>query len=383
MPALNLTPPRALVAEEAGTRARRRARFHSLEIAAVRALTADAIEVAFTVPPELADDFHYEPGQYVALRAALDGDDLRRSYSICQEPRPGELRVAIKRDRGGRFSTWAHESLKPGDHLDVMSPQGNFGTEVPAAAGKHFVAVVAGSGITPVMSLVRVLLATHADSRFTLIYTNRSAREVMFLDELADLKDRYHERLVLHHVLSREERDAEILSGRITAERFEAMLGALVPPRFVDEWFLCGPFDLVDMCRTALDAHEVEARHVHFELFTTGRPEEGAGGPGRPVLEDETGESVEIRFTLDGRTATVSSPVTAEESILNAALRIRPDTPFACAGGVCGTCRAKVVEGAVTMRENYALEPDEIEAGYVLTCQAHPVGERVVVDYDA
>lgn len=371
MPAKNLTPPR------------KRARFHSLEIAAVRPLTADAIEVAFAIPDELADDYSYDPGQYVALRAELEGDDLRRSYSICQEPRTGELRVAIKRDRGGRFSTWAHEHLQPGMTLDVMSPQGNFRTDLDAAEGKHFAAVVAGSGITPIMSLIRVVLATTESARFTLVYTNRSAREVMFLDELADLKDRYQERLVLHYVLSREERDAELLSGRITAERFETMLDAFIPPAFIDEWFLCGPFELVDMVRTALAGREVEPGNVHFELFTTGEPGQERPSGSRPVIVDDGGDVVKIQFTLDGRTATVESPVASDETLLNAALRVRADTPFACAGGVCGTCRAKVVQGDVQMRENYALEPDEIEAGYVLTCQSRPCGEHVVIDFDA
>lgn len=371
MAAKNLTPTR------------RRARFHSLRILEVRELTAEAIEVAFRVPEELAEEYTYLPGQYVALRAELEGDDLRRSYSICQEPRPGELRVAIKRDRGGRFSTWAHGNLAAGQELEVMSPQGTFGTDLAHAEGKHFAAVVAGSGITPVMSLIRVLLGGTETATFTLVYTNRSAREVMFLDELADLKDRYRERLVLHHVLSREERDAELLSGRITAERFEAILDAFLPPDLVDEWFLCGPFDLVDMCRTALDAHGAEASHVHFELFTTGEPGQEQASRGRPVIIEDEAKTIEVRFTLDGRTATVKTPVEAEESILNAALRVRPDVPFACAGGVCGTCRAKVTSGEVTMRENYALEPDEIEAGYILTCQAVPCGDRVTVDYDA
>jgi ring-1,2-phenylacetyl-CoA epoxidase subunit PaaE len=366
--------------------ARRRARFHKLAVREVRRLTADSIEVAFAVPDDLAGDYDYAPGQYVALRSGLaspDGAELRRSYSICQPPVRGELRVAIKRDVGGVFSSWANEHLEAGMSIDVMSPQGTFTTDLTAAEHKHFAAIAAGSGITPLMALIRTILGATEHARFSLVYTNRTSLDVMFLEELADLKDRYRERLALHHVLSREERTSELLSGRIDDAKLDGILQSLVPPADVDEWFLCGPFDLVELCRGKLGEAGVDRSAVHFELFTTGRPEYGsAGAVGRPIDREAGIHASTVKFTLDGRTSTVVIPERQAESILNAALRVRTDVPFACAGGVCGTCRAKLVDGTVRMTENYALEPEELDAGYVLTCQSHPTSDAVAVDYD-
>ncbi len=360
---------------------RRRARFHSLEVAEVRPLTADAVEVTFAVPEQLADDYTYLPGQYVALRRDFDGHELRRSYSICRPPVRGSISVAIKRDLGGRFSTWATSELAPGDALDVMSPQGTFTSTLDALDGKHVVGIAAGSGITPLMALAHTVLARSETSEFELVYTNRSTLDVMFLEELAELKDRYPSRLALHHVLSREQRTAPLLSGRIDAPKLEQMLDVLIRPETVDEWFLCGPFELVQLARDTLEAKGVDASHVRYELFTTDA-DRVEPRHGRPVVVERGEPTVAIEFTLDGQSSTVDSPVSANESILNAALRVRPDVPFACAGGVCGTCRARVLEGSVAMTENYALEPDELERGYVLTCQSHPKSDRVVVDYD-
>lgn len=360
---------------------RHRARFHALEVSEVRPLTADAVEVTFTVPDALADDYTYLPGQYVALRKQLDGHERRRSYSICRPPERGSLSVAIKRDLGGVFSTWANTELKAGDTLDVMSPQGTFTSTLDALDGKHVVGIAAGSGITPLMALAHTVLARSATSEFELVYTNRSTLDVMFLEELADLKDRYPSRLAVHHVLSREQRTAPLLSGRIDAPKLETMLDLLIRPETVDEWFLCGPFELVQLSRDTLAAKGVDTAHVRYELFTTDA-DRVEPRHGRPVVVERGEPTVAIEFTLDGQSSTVESPVSANESILNAALRIRPDVPFACAGGVCGTCRARVIEGSVAMTENYALEPDELERGYVLTCQSHPKSDRVVVDYD-
>ncbi|GAA2073265.1 phenylacetate-CoA oxygenase/reductase subunit PaaK [Pseudolysinimonas kribbensis] len=366
---------------------RRRARFHPLAVREVRPLTPDSIEVAFAVPPGLHGDYDYAPGQYVALRTRLaspDGLELRRSYSICQPPEPGELRIAIKRDVGGRFSTWALEQLAPGMTLDVMSPQGTFTTDLAAAEGRHFAAIAAGSGVTPVMALVRAVLGGTERARFSLVYTNRTSLEVMFLEELADLKDRYRQRLALHHVLTREERTSRLLSGRIDAERLDGILAALVRPADVDEWFLCGPLDLVELCRARLTGAGVAREAIRFELFTTGRPEHPMPAVAGRAPDPAVGvDAATVRFTLDGRTSTVVMPQPAVESVLNAALRVRADVPFACTGGVCGTCRARLREGSVRMAENFALEPDELEAGYVLTCQSHPTSPAIVVDYDA
>lgn len=403
---------RQTAAESAAATGRRRASFHTLTVDEVRRLTDDAIEVTFGVPAELAGQFDYLPGQYVALRTTLpdaDGQphEIRRSYSICAEPRSfadgsSEIRVAIKKDLGGLFSTWANAELKAGDVLDVMSPMGAFVSkhgrdgksveqnvmnsmnhpEELAGEPGSFVAIAAGSGITPVIAIARTLLAAHPETRFDLIYANKAAMDVMFLEELADLKDKYPARLALHHVLSREQRIAPLLSGRIDAEKLQALLGTAIHADDVDEWFLCGPFELVQLCRDTLAARGVAPEHVRFELFTSGKPDRPEGNIGRPVVADESKETYKITFKLDGLQGEVASPTHARESILNAALRVRPDVPFACAGGVCGTCRAKVVSGTVTMDENYALEQDELDKGYVLTCQSHPTTPEVTVDFD-
>ncbi len=412
----------------ANATARRRASFHKLTVANVRRLTDDAIEVTFAVPAKLAGHYDYLPGQYVALRLKMPDDDgvlreLRRSYSLCAVPLQlangsTELKVAIKRDIGGQFSTWANAELAAGALIEVMSPHGAFisrhaaaadetalGTSdgaFPAAAESgalnvlnsmnhpdqvarragNYVAIAAGSGITPVMALAKSLLAGNKETRLDLVYANKAAMDVMFLEDLADLKDRYPGRFALHHVLSREQRISPLLSGRLDAHKLEALLDTAIHADDVDEWFLCGPFDLVQLCRDVLAARGVPRDAVRFELFTTGRPDRPAGQHGRPVLIDSSEETWKLTFTLDGLSAELRSPVHARESILNAALRVRPDVPFACAGGVCGTCRAKLVSGDVAMDENYALEPDELEAGYILTCQSHPTTPEVTVDYD-
>lgn len=366
------------------TPTKKRARFHTLEVTEVRHLTSDAIEVTFSVPDELSTEYQYEPGQYIAIRQEIEGEPLRRSYSICQAPVPGSLKVGIKRDLGGLFSTWAVEQLKPGMSLEVMSPEGRFTSQWVEPAPARYAAVAAGSGITPIVALIENALRRDRASTFALVYSNRTAQETMFLDELADLKDSYTTRLELHHVLTRERRSSELLSGRLDTERIEQILNAIVRPETIDEWFLCGPFELVQTCRDALAAHGVPSERVRYELFTTG---EGANSPrpqhGRPILVKEGTEVHTIEFTLDGTSATVRSPKHSNETILNAALRVRSDVPFACAGGVCGTCRAVVKEGAVDMAENYALEPDELDRGYVLTCQSVPTSDLVSVDYDA
>src|SRR6478609_9168448 len=275
---------------------RHRARFHPLRVAAVRPLTDASIEVTFAIPEELRGDYDYLAGQHVALRTVLDGHEVRRSYSLCRPSTgsgtvdsggggdgPQTISVAIKRDLGGRFSTWAQTGLRVGDSLDVMSPQGSFTSALADLDGRHVAAIAAGSGITPLMALAATVLARSESSRFTLVYTNRSTTDVMFLEDLADLKDRYPTRLALHHVLSREQRTAPLLSGRIDEERLRRILDELVFPETVDEWFLCGPFDLVQLCRDTLADVGVDVSAIRYELFSTGRPERPAGQSGRPV----------------------------------------------------------------------------------------------------
>lgn len=381
------------------TTKRRRAKFSTLTVSEVRRLTPDSVEVTFAVPEELQDDFDYAPGQYVALRAEIDGQQIRRSYSLCQEPTRGEIRIAIKRDLGGSFSTWANENLSPGDTLQVMNPSGTFVSQtaitsmnrpdelaaeaVAMRPDVHLVAFAAGSGITPIMAIARSVLAASDSSTFDLVYANRSAGDVMFAEELGDLKDRYPSRLAIHHVLSREQRINPLLTGRIDVEKLGDLLDKVLRVPETDEWFLCGPFELVQLVRDQLAARGVPEEKVRFELFTTGRPDRPEGHQGRKVGQGADEETVEIEFTLDGLTGQVASPKGSGETVLNAALRSRSDVPFACAGGVCGTCRAKVVSGEFEMEENYALETDEVEAGYVLTCQTRPTAEKLVVDYDA
>ncbi|GMA39193.1 phenylacetic acid degradation protein [Mobilicoccus caccae] len=363
----------------------------------MRPLTDAAIEVTLAVPESLVDDYGYVSGQYVALRTELEGKEVRRSYSICAPPRPGELKIGIKRDLGGLFSNWANDNLKAGDVLEVMSPTGAFVsqhamTSLNDAAAiaeestglSRYVAFAAGSGITPIISIVRSILDSNPQAYINLVYANRAAMDVMFVEDIADLKDRFPSRLAVHHVLSREQRLSPTHTGRIDADKLRSMFGTMIRPEVVDEWFLCGPFELVQLIRDELTAYGVPPETVRYELFGTGKPE-GApeGQAGRPVVADPQGDNVEITFRLDGLEGSVQSPKSANESILNAALRVRADVPFACAGGVCGTCRAKLVSGEVDMTENYALEPDEISAGYVLTCQSHPTTDAVHVDFDA
>ncbi|MDY6054923.1 1,2-phenylacetyl-CoA epoxidase subunit PaaE [Micrococcus sp.] len=378
---------------------KRRAAFHTLEVSGLRRLTDDAVEVTFAVPEELADDYDYLPGQYVALRKEIDGREVRRSYSICAVPTRGELRVAVKRDLGGVFSTWANERLEVGERIDVMNPQGAFTSrthltslndaaavaaeEVAKNRDTHLVAFAAGSGITPIMAIAQAVLAASETSRFDLVYANRSAMDVMFAEEIGDLKDRHPARFTVHHVLSREQRVSPLLSGRIDAEKLETLLDRVIDVEGTDEWFLCGPFELVQLARDTLSARGVPEDAVRFELFTTGRPEQPAGQSGRVVQADPDGDNVTVEFNLDGLTAKVESPRSAHETLLNAALRVRSDVPFACAGGVCGTCRAKVTCGEYEMDENYALERDEVEAGYVLTCQTRATSDRIALDFDA
>lgn len=378
--------------------ARRRASFNTLTVSQVRPLTKDSVEVTFEVPEHLVEDYNYAPGQYVALRATIDGQEVRRSYSICAEPVPGEIRVAIKRDLGGLFSNWANDTLSAGYQIDVMNPQGAFvskgnitslnepqkiAEDAKAAGGEHMVAFAAGSGITPIIAIARTVLKASENSTFDLVYANKSALDVMFAEEVGDLKDKYPTRFAVHHMLSREQRVNPLMSGRIDDEKLNAILDYVIQVDKADEWFLCGPFELVQLCRDTLAERGVPEENVRFELFTTGRPEAPAGQHGKAVEVDPGGHNYSIAFTLDGTSGSVESPVSANETILNATLRVRADVPFACAGGVCGTCRAKVVDGEVEMAENYALEKDEVDAGYVLTCQARPCTDKVTVDFDA
>ena len=355
---------------------RRRAVFHPLKVAAIETITDDSVAITFAVPPELAGDYEFSAGQHLTIRRA--GDEVRRSYSICSPEGSGVLRIGVKRIPGGEFSAYAAHELKVGDELEVMTPLGRFGTTFDPANAKHYAFVAAGSGITPVLSLVATILSVEPASRVTLLYGNRTAGSVMFADELADLKDRYAERLHLVHVLSRETTEVELFSGRIDTERLQRMFATILPLDTVDEWFLCGPYAMVIGAQELLLGEGVGREHVHAELFHVG--EEAPTAPAQETVTDD--DAAEVTVILDGRRSTFSLGEHSK-AVLDATLAVRSDAPFACKGGVCGTCRAKVLEGSVRMDTNWALEPDEIRAGYVLTCQSHPTTPKVTLDYDA
>lgn len=367
--------------------ARRRATFHDLTVSRVERLTDGAVAIAFAVPEELREEFDFKPGQHLTLRTTIDGQDVRRSYSICRSHgewrRTGELRVASARVPGGLMSTWLNEAVAAGTTLKVMTPIGGFTCPTRPELARHHVAFAAGSGITPVLSIITTVLEEEPLSRVTLYFGNRRTDSIMFLEELMDLKNRYPERFTVVHVLSREVQDVELFTGRIDRDKIERFLDIFTPVDDVDEWYLCGPFGMVETAREVLEERGVDDHHVHHELFHV--DDQGPAVPptvGQAPVEPGAEPEAVVTVTLDGRTTRVPMPTRAE-TILNATLRERPDAPFSCTGGVCGTCRARVVRGEVRMDRNYALEPDEVAAGIVLACQSHPVTDEVELDYDA
>lgn len=347
--------------------------FAGLRVAALDRLCDDAVAVTLEVPEHLAERFAFRPGQHLTVRRVVDGVDHRRSYSVCA-PVGEPLRIGVRRVPGGVVSGWLVEEARPGDVVEVRRPEGRF-TVDPAAGGRH-VLVAAGSGITPVLSIAASLLRG-SDARVTVLYGNRRTTSTMFLEDLADLKDRFPDRFDLVHVLSREPRDVELFSGRLDGERFRTILRTLVPWRDVDSYWLCGPIGMVDQHRDVLRGLGVPRSRVHTELFHVDAPPPPVVHADELVDED----ACSVTLTLDGRTSTVTSP--RSRTVLEAAQATRPDVPFACRGGVCGTCRARVLAGEVVMRRNFALEEDEVAQGFVLTCQAVPVTDQVAVDFDA
>jgi ring-1,2-phenylacetyl-CoA epoxidase subunit PaaE len=352
-------------------------RFHSLRVADLRRETADAVSVAFDVPDALREAYRFNPGQYLTLRARLGGEEVRRSYSICSGPDDGELRIAIKRVEGGAFSEWANASLSQGDALDVMTPTGRFGVTREPGRAAVYAAFAAGSGITPVLSIARGKLAREPGSRVFLFYGNRSTDDMLFRDALEQLKDRHMRRLSVFHVLSREQQDVPVLNGRLDAEKVRLLLRHVVPADTIDHAFICGPGEMIDEVERALLGVGLQPSQLHVERFVS-----ALGGAARPkpaVRDVETPFAV-ARLTADGRSREV--PVAEGEAVLDAALRAGMDLPYACKGGMCSTCRARVVEGAVRMELNFSLEPWELEAGFTLTCQARPTTPRVAIDFD-
>lgn len=352
-------------------------RFHALTVADIRRETPDSVSLALSVPDSLKSEFRFTPGQFLTVRTVLGGEECRRSYSICSGADEPEMRVAIKKTPGGRFSTFANEILRPGAQLDVMPPEGRFTAD--ATYGRRLVFFAAGSGITPVLSIIRSALAAGPESRVTLFYGNRTTTSIMFREALEDLKDRYLDRLSVFHILSRESQDIDILNGRIDAEKVALLARTVVRPDEVDGYFLCGPYGLVEEGRAALLAAGVEAPRIKIELFSADGTPKSA-----PVVvgaADQPATAARVDCVLDG--VTYHLDVKADQHVVDAAHEQGVELPYSCKGGMCCTCRCKVAEGEVVMDVNYSLEPWEIEAGFVLACQSRPVGQKVKLDFDA
>jgi ring-1,2-phenylacetyl-CoA epoxidase subunit PaaE len=348
--------------------------FHTLKIKEVRKETTDCVSILFDIPEHLTPNFTFKQGQYLTLKANVEGEEIRRSYSICSAPFENELRIAIKKVEGGKFSTFTNEKLKKGDTLEVASPDGRFTTLLNFNHKKHYVLIAAGSGITPILSILKSVLKEEPQSEITLIYGNKNAASVIFREEIEGLKNKYMQRLRVFHVLSRERVDAELLHGRINAMKIKAFSEKISEILRGSEYFLCGPEDMINDIRQVLSEHQIDAKNIHFELFGTNKKNHT-----HAVISTEKVVST-ATIKLDGISFDV--PIHEGEMVLDAALRMGADLPFACKGGVCCTCRAKITEGVVDMVVNYALDHDELERGYILTCQAMPKTARVVIDFD-
>jgi ring-1,2-phenylacetyl-CoA epoxidase subunit PaaE len=353
--------------------------FHSLQVAEVLEETDEARSIRFHVPLELEPLFRFRAGQHLTLRTEIGGEEVRRNYSLCTAPDDGELKVTVKQIVGGAFSNWVARELRPGDRLDVMPPHGSFTVDFSPGATRRYVAFAGGSGITPIMSLARTALKAEPGSRFTLFYGNRDASSIIFLEQLAALKDRYLGRFELFHFLSDEEGDIDLLNGMLDRSTCEQAISALVPdPHEVDAWFICGPGPMMDAAEAALDKKGVPDDRIHIERFTAGRPSTALAAEMAELQQQASG--LQMSVTIDGRTRRVAFD---GSNILDSARASGLPAPFACKAGVCATCRARVTAGEVSMAARYGLTDEEIAAGYVLTCQSVPKGEGVAVDYDA
>ncbi|HYJ30622.1 MAG TPA: ferredoxin--NADP reductase [Allosphingosinicella sp.] len=354
--------------------------FHRLTVAETVDETAEARSIRFDVPTELRETFRFRPGQHLTLRAEIGGDEVRRNYSLCVAPADGELKVTVKRIAGGLFSNWANDTLAPGDAIDVMPPHGSFTWEFAPGAANHYVGFAGGSGITPVMSLLRTALIEEPQSRFTLIYGNRDSQSVIFLEELARLKNRFMGRLEIHHFLAEEMEDIALFNGMLDRAKCEEVLTHLVEPEEAAAFFICGPGPMMDAAEAALLARGVGREKIHLERFTADRPAEALAAQLQAMSKEAQG--LTLLVTLDGRKRRV--PFDAEAgNILDSARLAGMPAPFACKAGVCATCRARIVSGEVEMAARYGLTDEEVAAGYVLTCQSVPRGADVEVDYDA
>jgi len=354
--------------------------FHKLKVKEVKRETPECVSVLFDIPDEIKSDFAFKQGQSLTIRTFLNDEEVRRTYSICASPLENEWRVAIKKQEGGIFSRFANEELKKGDVLEVMQPVGKFYTELDPSNKKNYVAFAAGSGITPVISIIKTTLRTEIKSQFTLVYGNRNKNSIIFKEELEGLKDRYIDRFRIIHILSRERADAEINSGRIDADKLSS-LSKIIDYKNADDLFVCGPEEMIFSVKEFLEKNGIEKKKIHFELFTTPGEERKSAVGNWQTTTKATGPRSRISVKLDGRTFDFDLGMN-DEPILDAALKQGADLPYACKGGVCCTCKAKLIEGEVDMEVHWGLEEEEIEQGFILTCQSHPKTEKVVVDFD-
>lgn len=356
--------------------------FHKLRIKELKRETPECVTVTLDVPDELRTRFAFTHGQHLVFRSWHEGAEIRRSYSICSCPLDAELRVAVKQIEGGVFSSFINEKARPGDELDVMTPQGSFFTLLDPAQKKRYVAVAAGSGITPVISIIKTVLRVEPRSEVILLFGNRTKGSIIFKEEIEALKNQYMERLSVYHILSRERADADILSGRIDRPKLEDFLKQLIPAASIDEVFLCGPEEMIFSARDVFRTAGVPAEHIHFELFRSADAEaKKAARKQRQALASTEEPASRVQLKLDASTLEFDLSFDGD-SILDAALKHGADLPYSCKGGVCATCKCKLEQGEVTMDVNYSLEPEEIEKGFILACQSHPRSAQVVVNFD-
>ena len=355
--------------------------FHSLQVKKVERETDDCVSITFDVPAELKEIFQFKQGQTLTIKKIISGEEVRRNYSICSSPFDNKLQVAVKKVEGGLFSTYANDELKAGDVLEVLPPTGKFYTELHPSQKKNYVAFAAGSGITPVLSIIKTTLMIEPQSSFTLVYGNRTKTSIIFKEELEALKDKFLDRFRVYHILSRERSDAEINYGRIDVDKLELFFTKLIDAKSCDEFFLCGPEEMTFCIKGYLAGRGISPDKIHFELFTVPGQKQGTRNKEQETKEEQ-GPIAKISVKLDGIVFDFDLPYESE-SILDAALKQGADLPYACKGGVCTTCKARLTEGQVEMDVNWGLEPDEVEKGFILTCQSHPKTEKVTVDFDA
>ncbi len=353
--------------------------FHKITVSDVTKETSDCAVLTFDVPENLKEEFAFKQGQHLTLRAMINDEDVRRSYSLCSSPLEGKWKVAVKRIPGGRFSTFANTALKAGDTLDLMAPTGHFFVECEAASAKNYVAFAAGSGITPILSIIKTHLAVEPDSTFTLFYLNRTVKSIIFKEEIEALRNTYFGRFQVFYLLTKEQRDIPLLNGRFTSEKLQEITEKLIDVEATDECFICGPEQMIFLIRDEMVGAGMPEENVHFELFGTGNSEEDQEHIAE-VLEHQA-DHTDVMI-IDGGKEFHFEMEEDHDNILDAALAAGADLPFACKGGVCSTCKCQIKEGTVEMKINYALEKDEVENGFVLSCQAVPTSEKVVVDFD-